>query len=198
MRISSPLISPFPPYLDVPWKSVLVRQWRYGSIIFNFVKMNRVAFNSTPLSLLWLMFCAMINASDPTFHLFCGFKYPPSCFCVCWKIKMQIISMKQVNFVNSSIHHGGLKYPPWWIGLSTILICVYFENKNAYLKQETSEIVVKSIHHGGLLFNCIIINLKSSENKERWRLSTISNMPKNLMDLHNTSQGDRWAIHEHL
>ena len=155
-------------------KSVLVRQWRYGSIIFNFVKMNRVAFNSTPLSLLWLMFCAMINASDPTFHLFCGFKYPPSCFCVCWKIKMQIISMKQVNFVNSSIHHGGLKYPPWWIGLSTILICVYFENKNAYLKQETSEIVVKSIHHGGLLFNCIIINLKSSENKERWRLSTIS------------------------
>ena len=155
-------------------KSVLVRQWRYGSIIFNFVKMNRVAFNSTPLSLLWLMFCAMINASDPTFHLFCGFKYPPSCFCVCWKIKMQIISMKQVNFVNSSIHHGGLKYPPWWIGLSTILICVYFENKNAYLKQETSEIVVKSIHHGGLLFNCIIINLKSSENKERWRLSTVS------------------------
>ena len=155
-------------------KSVLVRQWRYGSIIFNFVKMNRVAFNSTPLSLLWLMFCAMINASDPTFHLFCGFKYPPSCFCVCWKIKMQIRSMKQVNFVNSSIHHGGLKYPPWWIGLSTILICVYFENKNAYLKQETSEIVVKSIHHGGLLFNCIIINLKSSENKERWRLSTIS------------------------
>ena len=136
--------------------------------------MNRVAFNSTPLSLLWLMFCAMINASDPTFHLFCGFKYPPSCFCVCWKIKMQIISMKQVNFVNSSIHHGGLKYPPWWIGLSTILICVYFENKNAYLKQETSEIVVKSIHHGGLLFNCIIINLKSSENKERWRLSTDS------------------------
>ena len=64
-------------------KSVLVRQWWYGSIIFNFVKMNRVAFNSTPLSLLWLMFCAMINASDPTFHLFCGFKYPPSCFCVC-------------------------------------------------------------------------------------------------------------------
>ena len=71
------------------------------------------------------MFCAMINASDPTFHLFCEFKYPPSYF------------------------------------------CVYFENKNAYLKQETSEIVVKSIHHGGLLFNCIIINLKSSENKER-------------------------------
>ena len=133
-----------------------------------------MALKSTPLSLLWLMFCAMINASDPTFHLFCGFKYPPSCFCVCWKIKMQIRSMKQVNFVNSSIHHGGLKYPPWWIGLSTILICVYFENKNAYLKQETSEIVVKSIHHGGLLFNCIIINLKSSENKERWRLSTIS------------------------
>ena len=137
-------------------------------------KMCNMALKSTPLSLLWLMFCAMINASDPTFHLFCGFKYPPSCFCVCWKIKMQIISMKQVNFVNSSIHHGGLKYPPWWIGLSTILICVYFENKNAYLKQETSEIVVKSIHHGGLLFNCIIINLKSSENKERWRLSTIS------------------------
>ena len=143
-----------------------------------------MALKSTPLSLLWLMFCAMINASDPTFHLFCGFKYPPSCFCVCWKIKMQIRSMKQVNFVNSSIHHGGLKYPPWWIGLSTILICVYFENKNAYLKQETSEIVVKSIHHGGLLFNCIIINLKSSENKERWRLSTVSNIfIQNLDDI---------------
>ena len=68
--------------------------------------------------------------------------------------------MKQVNFVNSSIHHGGFDYPPSYF-------CVYFENKNAYLKQETSEIVVKSIHHGGLLFNCIIINLKSSENKER-------------------------------
>ena len=131
--------------------------------------MNRVAFNSTPLSLLWLMFCAMINASDPTFHLFCGFKYPPSCFCVCWKMKMQIRSMKQVNFVNSSIHYSGLKYPP-------SCFSVYLENKNAYLKQETSEIVVKSIHHGGLLFNCIIINLKSSENKERWRLSTISNI----------------------
>ena len=129
--------------------------------------MNRVAFNSTPLSLLWLMFCAMINASDPTFHLFCGFKYPPSCFCVCWKMKMQIRSMKQVNFVNSSIHYSGLKYPP-------SCFSVYLENKNAYLKQETSEIVVKSIHHGGLLFNCIIINLKSSENKERWRLSTVS------------------------
>ena len=148
-------------------KSVLVRQWRYGSIIFNFVKMNRVAFNSTPLSLLWLMFCAMINASDPTFHLFCGFKYPPSCFCVCWKMKMQIRSMKQVNFVNSSIHYSGLKYPP-------SCFSVYLENKNAYLKQETSEIVVKSIHHGGFLFNFIIINLKSSENKERWRLSTVS------------------------
>ena len=116
-------------------KSVLVRQWRYGSIIFNFVKMNRVAFNSTPLSLLWLMFCAMINASDPTFHLFCGFKYPPSCFCVCWKMKMQIRSMKQVNFVNSSIHYSGLKYPP-------SCFSVYLENKNAYLKQETSEIVL--------------------------------------------------------
>ena len=146
----------------------------YSHFVLLMYKMCNMALKSTPLSLLWLMFCAMINASDPTFHLFCGFKYPPSCFCVCWKIKMQIISMKQVNFVNSSIHHGGLKYPPWWIGLSTILICVYFENKNAYLKQETSEIVVKSIHHGGLLFNCIIINLKSSENKERWRLSTIS------------------------
>ena len=126
-----------------------------------------MAFNSTPLSLLWLLFCAMINVSDPTFHLFCGFKYPPSCFCVCWKMKMQIRSMKQVNFVNSSIHYSGLKYPP-------SCFSVYLENKNAYLKQETSEIVVKSIHHGGLLFNCIIINLKSSENKERWRLSTIS------------------------
>ena len=150
-------------------KSVLVRQWRYGSIIFNFIKMNRVAFNSTPLSLLWLMFCAMINASDPTFHLFCGFKYPPSCFCVCWKMKMQIRSMKQVNFVNSSIHYSGLKYPP-------SCFSVYLENKNAYLKQETSEIVVKSIHHGGFLFNFIIINLKSSENKERWWLSTVSNV----------------------
>ena len=39
--------------------------------------------------------------------------------------------------------------------------------------------MVKSIHHGGLLFNCIIINLKSSENKERWRLSTISNEENN-------------------
>ena len=126
-----------------------------------------MALKSTPLSLLWLMFCAMINASDPTFHLFCGFKYPPSCFCVCWKIKMQIRSMKQVNFVNSSIHYSELKYPP-------SCFSVYLENKNAYMKQETSEIVVKSIHHGGLLFNCIIINLKSSENKERWRLSTIS------------------------
>ena len=94
------------------------------------------------------MFCAMINASDPTFHLFCEFKYPPSCFCVCWKMKMQIRSMKQVNFVNSSIHYSGLKYPP-------SCFSVYLENKNAYLKQETSEIVVKIIHHGGFLFNFI-------------------------------------------
>ena len=61
---------------------------------------------------------------------------------------------------NQSIHNSGFKYPPFYL-------CVYLENKNAYLKQETSEIVVKSIHHGGFLFNFIIINLKSSENKER-------------------------------
>ena len=69
---------------------------------------------------------------------------------------MQIRSMKQVNFVNSSINYSGLKYPP-------SCFSVYLENKNAYLKQETSEIVVKSIHHGGFLFNF----KKSSENKER-------------------------------
>ena len=75
------------------------------------------------------MFCAMINASDPTFHLFCEFKYPPSCFCVCWKMKMQIRSMKQVNFVNSSIHYSGLKYPP-------SCFSVYLENKKpAYIIQ---------------------------------------------------------------
>ena len=84
------------------------------------------------------MFCAMINASDPTFHLFCEFKYPPSCFCVCWKMKMQIRSMKQVNFVNSSIHYSGLKYPP-------SCFSVYLENKNAYLKQETSEIIMNYV-----------------------------------------------------
>ena len=57
---------------------------------------------------------------------------------------MQIRSMKQVNFVNSSIHHGGFKYPPSYF-------YVYLQkNKNAYLKQETRQIVVKSIHHGGL------------------------------------------------
>ena len=134
-------------------------------------------FKKYPLSLLWLMFCA----SNPTFHLFCGFKYPPSCFFVCWKIKMEIRSMEQVNFVNSSIHYSGLKYPP-------SCFSVYLENKNAYLKQETSEIVVKSIHHGGLLFNCIIINLKSSENKERWRLSTVSNML--LKNTNSSLKGD--------
>ena len=74
-----------------------------------------------------------------------------------------------MNFVNSSIHYSGLKYPP-------SCFSVYLENKNAYLKQETSEIVVKSIHHGGFLFNFIIINLKPSENKERRRLSTVSYM----------------------
>ena len=39
--------------------------------------------------------------------------------------------------VDQSIHHGGFDYPPSYF-------CVYFEYKNAYLKQETSEIVVKS------------------------------------------------------
>ena len=31
-------------------------------------KKCKMALKSTPLSLLWLMFCKMINASDPTFH----------------------------------------------------------------------------------------------------------------------------------
>ena len=64
---------------------------------------------------------------------------------------MQIRSMKKVNFLNSCIHHGGFKYAPSYF-------CVYLENENANLKQETSEIV---------LFNFNIINLKSSENNER-------------------------------
>ena len=72
------------------------------------------------------------------------------------------------EFCKFQYPYSGLKYPP-------SCFSVYLENKNAYLKQETSEIVVKSIHHGGFLFNFIIINLKSSENKERWRLSTVSN-----------------------
>ena len=78
-----------------------------------------------------------------------------------------LLKNKNANQKHETREFCEFLYPPSYF-------CVYFENKNAYLKQETSEIVVKSIHHGGLLFNCIKINLKSSENKERWRLSTVS------------------------
>ena len=68
---------------------------------------------------------------------------------------------KSLHLIETVLNcHSGLKHPPSCFG-------VYLENKEAYLKQETSEIVVKSIHHSGFLFNFIMINLKSSENKER-------------------------------